>query len=255
MYVVLLCAALLALAACGGDGGSSGTNTTDSDDLVVDTQEAGGPDWVKSKADPEPGQVLTRFVEAGIAKDYRSMWNLLARGTRSQVAPTFAGFAKDVAPDLARSVGAFVTGKYRVVNSFRVGEGKAVASVAGDRKDPDSKKIEFETFGVALLRQQGEWKLELLTPISLTLVIPEERIALSKPRVAVSAEAGAPILEVGVWIDGKQYASPTEGASPTQMTIFAEADEKFPPGNHTVTAYSSIGETASATSWTFIVAD
>lgn len=246
--------AALVLVGCGGDGGSSGT-TSDPDDLVVDTQEAGGPDWVKSNSDPAPGRAAMGFVGSAIAKDYRSMWDALSKETQARIAPDYQTFAKGVAKDFAASVGAFVREETNVVTSVTTGPRMGVASVAGPRIDPASKKKEFETFGAALVKQDGDWKLELFGPIVLTLVIPEERIALSKPRVAVSAEAGAPILEVGVWIDGKQYPSPTEGASPTQMTIFAEAEEEFEPGDHTVMAFASVGNTAVATSWTFIIAD
>jgi len=245
--------AALALVACGGNN-ASGT-TSNPDDLVINTQAEGGPDWVKSVADPAPGEAVTRFVKASIAKDYRAMWGSFSAATQQRVAQDYAMFAKDVGPEFADSVGAFVEGKYEVVNSFRTNTAMAVASVAGDRIDPASKKKEFETFGAPLVREKGEWKLELFSHVVLTLVIPEERIALRIPRVAVSAEAGAPILEVGVWIDGKQYPSPVEGASPTQMTIFAEPDEEFEPGNHTVMALASVGDTAAATAWTFVVAD
>ena len=253
VYVLLLALSALVLAGCGN--GASSATTNDPDDLVVDTQEEGGPDWAKGKADPAPGEALTGFVEAGIEKDYRAMWDSLSTATQARIAPDYESFAKDVARDFATSVGAFVREDVGVVNSFRTSNRIAVASVAGDRVDPATKKKEFETFGAALVKQRREWKLELFGPIVLTLVIPEERIALSKPRVAVSAEAGAPIIEVGVWMDGKQYASPTEGASPTQMTIFAEAEDEFTPGDHTVMAYASVGDTAVATAWTFIIAD
>lgn len=254
LNVLVVVFAALALVGCGGDGGSSATTTNDPDDLVVDTQEEGGPDWVKSKADPAPGTAVMGFIEAAIAKDFRAMWDSLSKETQARIAPDYEAFSKDVAKDFATSVGAFVREEIDVVTSVTTSSRMAVASVAGDRIDPASKKKEFETFGAALVKQAGEWKLELFGPIVLTLIVPEERIALSKPRVAVSAEAGAPILEVGVWIDGKQYASPTEGASPTQMTIFAEAEEEFEPGNHTVMTFASVGNTAVATAWTFIIA-
>lgn len=255
LHLLVVGLAALALAGCGGDGGGSATTTNDPEDLVVDTQEEGGPDWAKGKADPAPGQAAMRFVEAAIAKDYETMWNALTKETQARIATDYETFVKDVAKDFAASIGAFVREEIDVVTSVTTSDRMAVASIAGDRIDPASKKKEFETFGAALMKQGGAWKLELFGPIVLTLVIPEERIALSKPRVAVSAEAGAPILEVGVWLDGKQYPSPTEGASPTQMTIFAEAEEDFEPGNHTVMAYASVGNTAVATAWTFIIAE
>lgn len=251
LFVGIVVAAF-SLVACGGNSQAGGT-TNDPDDQVVNTQEEGGPEWVKSEADPAPGATVNAFVAASIARDYRAMWDSFSAATQGRIAPTFAAFRRDVAGDFATSVGAFVEGRYEVVSSFRTSGTMAVASVAGERVDPASKKSEFETFGSALVKQDGEWKLEIFAPVVLTLVIPEERVAQRIPRVAVSVEAGAPILEVGVWIDGKQYPSPTEGSSPTQMTIFAEPDEEFEPGDHTVMVLASIGDTATATSWTFII--
>lgn len=250
MRLLPLLLVALVLAACGNGGGGSAEG--DPDDLVVDTQSPGGPDWVKSTRTPEPGEVIAGFVEAAIAKDFAAMWSAFSTATKGRIAPDLASFQKDFAKDFAASVGAFVPGKYEVVDSFTTGQTIAVASIAGTRLDPATKKAEYETFGSALVREEGAWKLELFAPVQLTLVVPEERIVQEIPRVAVAAEAGAPILEVGVWIDGKQYPSPTEGASPTQMTIFSEPDgEKFPPGNHTVLVLASIGDSATATSWTF----
>jgi hypothetical protein len=252
---VLLCAAAL-VAGCMG----SEPEGTVGDDLVANTQDPGGPDWVKSTADDKPGRVVSEFVNAAASGDIRGLWDRFSSATKERVGPDFKTFESGVAHDFTQTVGGFVKGKFDVVASYettsacRGCQRLAVASIAGERVDPTTKQKEFESFGAAFVFEKG-WKLELFGPIVLTLVVPEERISLANPRVAIDVEAGAPVVEVGIWIDGRQYPSPTEGPSPTQMTLFSEPDEEFAPGNHTVMALASIGTGATATSWTFIIGE
>jgi hypothetical protein len=241
-------ACLLVAAGCGGQ-----KEQVASTDLVIDTNQAGGPDYVASVEDPAPGQALLGFVEAAQRKDAKAMWDSLSTASKQRVGGTFAVFKEQAAPDFIDSVGAFVPGGYDVVTSARVGKSLAVASIAGDRKPPEGGKIEYETFGAAMYRQRGKWRLEIFGPGQLTLLVPEERTPQSHVSAAVDVEVGQPVIRVGMFFDGKQYPSPTEGPSPTEMTIFSEPDDDFEDGNHTVMALVDLGDTAIATSWTFIV--
>jgi hypothetical protein len=248
--VLLLLAFVLALGAgCGGSATVQPTTT----DLVGDSNQAGGPDPVRGVDDPGPGETMLEFVAAAHRNDARAMWNMLTRASQLRVGGTFPVFKAKVASDFIGSVGAFVPGEFRVVTSARLGGGLAVASIAGERKPPEGGPAEFETFAAPMYEKGGAWRLEVFGPGSLTLLVPEERTPLQHVSAAVAVETGQPVIRVGVWFDGKQYGSPTEGPSPTQMTLFSEPDEDFEPGDHTMLAVTDLGDTALATSWTFIV--
>lgn len=249
MRALVLLVACALLAGCGGATKEQVAST----DLVVNSNQAGGPDYVKSVDDPEPGKAILAFVDAAHGKNVKAMWDLLSTASKQRVGGTYAAFKASYAPDFIERVGAFVPGGYDVVTSARIGDGIAVASIAGDRKPPEGGPVEYETFGAAMFRQQGKWRLEIFGPGSLTLLVPEERTPQTHVSAAVDVDMGQPVLKVGMWFDGKQYPSPTEGPSPTEMTIFAEPDEQFEKGNHTVMAVVDLGDTALATSWTFIV--
>lgn len=248
--VLPLAIACLLVTGCGGNKQPEQAASTD---LVVDSNQPGGPDYVKSVDDPAPGKAILAFVDAAHRNDPKAMWDTLTTASQQRVGGTYAVFKAKVATDFIDSVGAFVAGRYKVVTSARIDDDFAVASVAGDRKPPEGGRIEYETFGAALYKQQGEWRLEIFGPGSLTLLVPEERTPQAHVSAAVDADVGQPVLRVGMWFDGKQYASPTEGPSPTEMTIFSEPGGKFANGNHTVMALVDLGGTALATSWTFIV--
>lgn len=250
--ILVLVLAALVLAGCGG-GGDGGTASVP--DLVSDNNDPDGPPPAKGIDDPEPVKVVEEFVKDSIAKDYRGMWENLSAGTQARVGPTLEAFRAAAGVDVAESVGTFTPGKYEAVTSARTSPTVAVASIAGERVDPDSKKPEFETFGTALFKEKGAWKLELFGSTVLTLVVPLERLPERHLSIAVDVEAGAPVLEVGIWVDGKQYSSPTEGPDPTSMNIFSEPEGELTPGEHTLMAYVNVGESATATSWTFIVPD
>jgi hypothetical protein len=246
---LLLLFACALVAGCGGEKKQVVAST----DLVVNSNQPGGPDYVKSVDDPAPGEAIMAFIEAAHRKDAKAMWDALSTASRQRIGGSFAAFKSDVVAEFIDSVGAFVPGKVQVVTSARIGDGLAVASVAGDRKPPEGGRIEHETFGAALYEQAGRWRLEVFGPGTLTLLVPEERTPQTHVSAAVDVEVGQPVIKVGLWFDGKQYPSPTEGPSPTEMTIFAEPDKDFPKGNHTVMAVVDLGDTAIATSWTFIV--
>ena len=247
--ILLLVVAVLMLAGCGGGGGGTATVP----DLVGPNTDPDGPPPAKGIDDPAPAKALSQFVADSIAKDYRAMWEGLTAATQGRVGPTLEAFRASVGADIAAQVGSFTPGKYEVVTSARTSPTAGLASIAGQRIDPDSKKAEFETFGAALRKEDGEWRLELFGPAALTLVVPLETVAERHVSIAVDVEAGAPVLEVGVWVDGKQYSSPTEGPDPTSMTIFAEPEGELEPGEHTLVAYVDVGDSATATSWTFLV--
>lgn len=242
---------VLALAGCGG-GGAASTQTV-STDLVGTSNQAGGPDYVESVDDPGPGEAMMAFVAAAHAEDVEAMWNALTTASKQRVGATLPVFKGNVAKDFIDSVGAFVPGKYEVVTSATLGGDLGVASIAGDRKPPEGGPAAFETFGAAMYRQGGKWRLEIFGPGTLTLLVPEERTPLQHVSAAIDSETGQPVIRVGVWFDGKQYASPTEGPSPTEMSIFSEPDHEFAAGDHTLLALVDLGDTAIATSWTFIV--
>jgi hypothetical protein len=245
----------LVAAGCGGDGEQSATEDRG---LVIDTMvDEAGPDAVKAVADPAPGEALTAFVKSAQRRDIAALWNALTDSGRDRSADSLADFKARFGQDVTDLIGTYAS--FAVVASFRTSPTTAVAAIAGRRVDPLTDQSEHDAFGVGFTRQDGKWKLELPSPIAIDLLSPDQELPTAVPAIVVNVEGYSPIIEVGVWIDDEQQPTPTEGASPTKLTIFAEPQEPVGPGNHTILAYASIaqvgGQLPIGKAWTFVGAD
>jgi hypothetical protein len=182
------------------------------------------------------------------------MWATLSVATKERAGPTFADFRERAGADFVEGPGAFAAG-YEVAMSVRATPTTGVAAVKGQRVDRFTDLEEFDVFAAGAVKESGAWKLEVLPPGALQLVSPDTQVASDKPVVVVNVEGSAPIIDVGIWIDGKQYPSPTDAASETQLNLLAQPRESIGSGAHTLVAYAGLAGVGTtipiANAWTF----
>ena len=248
---------LLAAAGCGdGDGGAQQAPPTTNDprDVIGDEIDPSSPSAVESVADPGPGEALRAFVEAARSKDMRAMFALLSPEAKSRAGPTFAEFEERAGSDFLETVGGYDEG-YEIAVSARTSEVTGVAAVDGRYIDPFTNVRGFEAFAAGAVKVGGKWLLEVLPPGALQLVSPDTQVASDRPVVVVGVEGSAPIIDVGIWIDGRQYPSPTDAASESRLSLLAQPTESIGSGSHTLVAYASLAGVGTtipiANAWTF----
>lgn len=255
---VAFVAVVLAVAGCGGDGGGDAapvTTVPDAGNVVGTEIDTSSAVIVESVADPGPGRTLQVFVNAARAKNLRGMWDVMSASSRERAGPTFAEFTERAGPDFVETVGGF-TDEFEVSMSVRTSAVTGVAAVDGRFADPFTGVRGFEAFAAGAVKEKGRWLLEVLPAGALQLISPDTQVASERPVVVVTAEASAPIIDVGIWIDGKQYHSPSDGGSPTRLNVLAQPQERIGLGPHTLVAYAGVSGTTGgimpmAGAWTF----
>jgi len=253
----LLAAAALAAGRCGGDGGGDAAPVTTAPDAggVVGTDlDTSSAVVVDSVADAGPGKALVVFAEGARDKDLRAMWSVMSAASKERAGPSFGEFAERAGPDFVDTLGGF-TEDFEVSMSVRTSAVSGVAAIDGRFVDPFTDVAGVEAFAAGAVKERGKWLLEVLPPGALQLVSPDTQVASERPVVVVSAEGSAPILDAGIWIDGKQYNSAAEGGSPTRLSLLAQPDEGIGLGPHTLVAYAGLagigGTIPIANAWTF----
>ena len=178
-----------------------------------------------------PGDVLVRFASSDLA----TATQLVTRETRARIERGQVDIARGVPWRLARRP------RFRVVLSERITADWAVAAIRWQRG----------VYAAALRRERGAWRVELGAPIRLRALRPDpgERLRV-RTQVAVEVKASAPILEGGVWLDGKAVTTRSGGPSDRYLTFFSDAD-RVGAGTHAVVAVALAGDGAAALAWTF----
>jgi len=209
---------------------------------------------IEAVADPSAGQALTRFAKLARERDYEQMWRGVTTETKQRL--TFPVFRTRLGPDLSDEIGSLSPGSYRVVTSLRTADGVGIASLAGTRVDATTGLASFETYGYGLVKEDGRWRLELLTEVGLELLSPDQSLPTARAAVAVSAVSRTPVIDAGVWIDGEHVESSVEGSEPTNLRIFSEEAKVYARGDHTIVAAVHIasvgGRTPVVGAWTFV---
>lgn len=256
--LVAALAAVALAAGCGGDGGGDAapvTTVPDSGNVIGTEIDTSSAVIVESVADPGPGRALQVFVNAARKENLPAMWSVMSPASRERAGPTLAEFRARAGPDFLETVGGF-TDELEISMSVRTSAVTGVAAVEGRFVDPFTGVRGFEAFAAGAVKEGGKWLLEVLSPGALQLVSPDTQVASERPVVVVNAEASAPIIDVGIWIDGKQYTSPSDGGSPTRLNLLAQPQEKIGLGPHTLVAYAGVSGTTGgivpmAGAWTF----
>ena len=178
-----------------------------------------------------PGDALVRFASSDLA----TATKLVSSPTRVRVARGKVAIARAVPWRLARRP------RFRVVLSERITADWAVAAIRWQRG----------VYAAALRRERGAWRVELGAPIRLRALRPDpgERLRV-RTQLAVEIKATAPILEGGVWLDGKAVPTRSGGPSDRYLTLFTDPD-RVGAGTHAVIAFALAGDGAAALAWTF----
>jgi hypothetical protein len=218
--VTAFAVAALSATACGsGDAIETGPQTT-SDAAPATTQAAPATTDTPTKAtaamtyDAEPGEVLTRFVQAAADEDAAVMWQLLSSPSRERLGPTRAEFADTYVEGFRDGLGTFAGTDPEIVVSGADGQGWGIAAIAGDRVRDGQE--EFATYAAALRVEDGEWRLELGAPIALKYL--EDSPAGT---VDVEVAADAPIEAAGLWVDGEPARAVVQGTDLSHFVVHA----------------------------------
>ncbi len=97
-----------------------------------------------------------------------------------------------------------------------------------------------------LADRSGAVKIEILGPQ------PGQRVA-PIPQVAVQLTAKRPLIESGLWVDGKELYVKGGGLKPEQGTIYGAPDKKLARGTHVAVGYGRTDTHGTAVAWTFRV--
>ena len=211
----------LSATACGSGGAIETGPQSTSEAPPATSQTAPSTTKTPAKAtaamtyDAEPGEVLTRFVQAAADEDVAVMWELMSSPSRERLGPTRAEFADTYAEGFRDGLGTFAGTDPEIVVSGTDDEGWGVAAIAGDRVRDGQE--EFATYAAALRVEDGEWRLELGAPIAITYLDESPT-----GTVDVEIEAGAPLEAAGLWVDGEPAQAVVQGTDLSHVVVHAE---------------------------------
>ena len=98
------------------------------------------------------------------------------------------------------------------------------------------------------------WRADRSGRVKIAILGPKRGArAAAVPQVAVELSAPKPLVESGIWVDGRELPVKGGGLTPTRGTIYGAPAAPLAKGVHTVVAYGRTDETASAVAWTFRV--
>jgi hypothetical protein len=104
---------------------------------------------------------------------------------------------------------------------------------------------------VAVHLVDGVWKTDTSGRVKITILGPQPgSLAPRRPQVAVGLKAPAPMVESGLWVDGKELVA-KGGGSPTNGTIYGAPPAQLRPGRHVAVAYARTDATGTARAWSF----
>jgi hypothetical protein len=189
--------------------------------------------------DREAGLAVLRFVQAARSGDSGRIRALMSADTRASFGP---GTGRELADQLAGF------GEARIVLGQALDEGWAVAAVAGRNEEGEPA-----AWGAALRLENGRWRVELggvffsrLRPAPLEEADP-------RAEIRVEAQAGGEVDELRAWIGPEPLRAYAFRRQPFTREIWGRLRTALPPGQHTLVAFASSGETAGAFAWPFEV--
>jgi hypothetical protein len=104
----------------------------------------------------------------------------------------------------------------------------------------------------AFHRVAGNWKADKSSAVKIRILGPEGDVAAT-PQVAVELSAKKPLIESGMWVDGKELVVKGGGLTATKGTIYGAPGAPLTKGTHVAVAYARTADHATAVAWSFRV--
>jgi hypothetical protein len=100
----------------------------------------------------------------------------------------------------------------------------------------------------------GSWRADRSGRVKIAILGPKRGArAAAIPQVAVELLAGKPLVESGIWVDGRELQVKGGGLTPTRGTIYGAPEAPLAKGVHTAVAYGRTDATGTAVAWSFTV--
>lgn len=187
-----------------------------------------------------PGAALRSFVRAAGRRDVRGMWQRLSAPSRRLLGPGQAAFRRGPARGLAQELSGLGR-RNRLFLSQTITPSVAVAAVRNGAR----------VYAAALRRERGIWRVELGSPVQIEPLRPKPgETVRRRTQLAAEVTAGAPVVEAGLWLDGRAFPSRGGGPTPNALTMFGETS-RLTRGLHSVVAFASTTAAATARAWAF----
>ena len=104
----------------------------------------------------------------------------------------------------------------------------------------------------AFHRVAGTWKADTSGAVKIRILGPAAT-APRMPQVAAELSAKKPLVESGMWVDGKELPAKGGGLTPTRGTIYGAPGAPLAKGTHVAVAYGRTDQHATAVGWSFRV--
>ena len=104
----------------------------------------------------------------------------------------------------------------------------------------------------AFHRVEGTWNADTSGAVKIRILGPDGNVAPT-PQVAAELSAQKPLIESGMWVDGKELVVKGGGLSATKGTIYGAPGAPLTKGTHVAVAYGRTAEHATAVAWSFRV--
>jgi ABC-type glycerol-3-phosphate transport system substrate-binding protein len=101
----------------------------------------------------------------------------------------------------------------------------------------------------------GAWTADTSGAVKVAILGPHpgETVA-AIPQFAAELSATKPLIESGMWVDGKELPVKGGGLTSTKGTIYGALGTPLTKGKHVAVAYARTAEHATAVAWSFSVA-
>ena len=104
----------------------------------------------------------------------------------------------------------------------------------------------------AFHRVADTWSADTSGAVKIRILGPDGAVAAT-PQVAAELSAKQPLIESGMWVDGKELVVKGGGLSATKGTIYGAPGTPLTKGTHVAVAYARTAQHATAVAWSFRV--